>query len=108
MQPKKPKKGTLTDALASVIYYDNNYYVYQPVGLEDFDIISKSSRLAWKISGQMDTMYQNEFKKGEYLKFGRVTFYVKETSNDPILEFIEDSEGKQDFDNTSEGAVLAA
>lgn len=48
----------------------------------------------------------NELKTGDYVKFGRVTFKVKETSTNPLEKFIT-LEDKDSVDNTSEGAVIA-
>lgn len=68
-------------------------------------MISKSHKLAWLISSfEGEDKTGNEFKKGDYLKFGRVTFFVKETSIDPILpshEFPDKS-----IEKTSEGAII--
>jgi hypothetical protein len=54
-----------------------------------------------------DSFYlgKHEFKRGDYLKFGRVTFKVKETSREPIHTNLI-SEPKHEIIK-SEGAVLA-
>jgi hypothetical protein len=68
-------------------------------------VISKSHKLAWLISGfEGEEKSGNEFKRGDYLKFGRVSFLVKETSAEPILpshEFPDKS-----YEKTSEGAII--
>ena len=69
------------------------------------DVISKSHKLAWLISSfEGEEKAGNEFKRGDYLKFGRVTFFVKETSVDPILPSLGFPD--RSFEKTSEGAII--
>lgn len=102
-----PKKNKGYNTLACVIFHNGEFYIYHPVALEGIDVISKSARLAWLISKpEGNGTPNNEFTVGDYLKFGRVTFKVKETSADPILFFNKLAE--KDIDNTSEGGAIIA
>ncbi|CAI2385017.1 unnamed protein product [Moneuplotes crassus] len=115
---KRPKRESGSIPLACVLYYERDYYIYQPYGLreisrniseekskkESLDVIAKSSKLAWIITGQSNNKLNNEFKCGDYLKFGRVAFKVKMTSNQETFEH--SIIPKEDAMNTSEGGLL--
>jgi len=67
------------------LYNDGKYFIYQPISLIDYDVVLKSSKLAWLIAkGEYEPIETNEIIAGQYIKFGRVWFKVKETSNHPI------------------------
>jgi hypothetical protein len=54
-----------------------------------------------------DRLSKNEFKVGDFIQFGRITYHVKETSEEPILLSCNnpDDEFNKTLDNTIGGAL---
>jgi hypothetical protein len=54
-----------------------------------------------------DRLSKNEFKVGDFIQFGRITYHVKETSEEPILLSCNnpDDEINNALDNTNAGAL---
>ena len=71
--------------IACVIYYKKEYYVYQPRSLLNLDLIKDSSGLACHIMSQTERYLnfnnnryaKNEFKVGDFIQFGRITYHVR-------------------------------
>lgn len=76
------------------------------------DLIIKSPDLGWLILGRADrSIARNEFRAGDYLRFGRVWYRVKETSTHPIDCAEPDElsdESDKSLDNTHADAINAA
>jgi hypothetical protein len=105
--------------ISSVVYFKNEYYVYQPETLLNKDLIKYSSNLACHIMSQAERYLnfdnnryiKNEFKAGDFIKFGRVCYHVRETSEDPIIlsenevSPVAGEENKSMLDNTNAEAA---
>jgi hypothetical protein len=98
--------------LCSIIFINKEYYIYHGTSVLRKDLILKSPDLGCLILGRADrNLARNEFRAGDYLRFGRVWYHVKETSTHPI-ECAEEGEASEEsdksLDNTHADAVQAA
>ncbi|CAI2386508.1 unnamed protein product [Moneuplotes crassus] len=105
--------------LVSVVYYQGEYYIYQPKSLLDSDLVKHANNMGCqimsKIEGKLDFSKsedsRNEFKAGDFIKFGRICFHVRETSEEPIILSESHSRGaspRSMMDNTIDSAAFGS
>ena len=67
------------------IYDIDKYYVYQPISLKGINPMFESEKMVWKVinTGQSHKEENEglgyEIHAGDFLKFGRNVFYVRDT-----------------------------
>lgn len=97
------------DCKLSIVYHNNEYYVYQGVPIKGDDLIIKGQDYSWTV---LKSIYDNplvsslklkgkEIDVGMHIKFGRVCFRVKETSESIKRENQDVLESWEIFDNTN-------
>ena len=62
-------------SILSIMFHDEDYFVYQGESLTGSDLIVKSMDIAWSVLKSIyDTPHGKEVKVGDHIKFGRVCF----------------------------------